>query len=450
MISAVRDSFGVDVGRFEVVGDESYRSRFAVTDLAVELFGVLGCVVADLVCSMGLADHAANFRVNRRRALLWYDVSIRPHGWVLPPLWDELAGDYETRDGWVRLHTNLAHHRAAALKALQCGPTRGDVTAALKAARADEVETAVVEAGGVAAAMRSMADWARHPQGEAVASEPLVHWTRLRSGVAKTWGGTKERPLAGLKVLDLTRVLAGPVATRVLAGFGADVLRIDPPNWDEPNVVPDVTLGKRCARLDLRLPEDREKFEVLLASADILVHGYRPGALSGLGYGREQRAALSPGLIEVCLDAYGWTGLWATRRGFDSLVQMSCGIADAGRAWAGGDKPVPLPVQALDHATGYLMAIAVMRLLRDAAGGQSGGMARFSLARTAELLKALPVDGQIGSAPEPCDEDFAKVPEQTVWGPCGRLRPALEISGTPMAWARPACALGSHPPRWSD
>lgn len=160
------------------------------------------------------------------------------------------------------------------------------------------------------------------------------------------------RPLAGIKVLDFTRVLAGPVATRFLAGLGADVLRIDPPEWDEPGVVPDVILGKRCARLDLHTAEDRRVFEALLARADIVVHGYRPGAMARLGYDEGERRTINPGLVDVSLCAYGWTGPWAGRRGFDSLVQMSIGIAEAGMRWQQAERPVPLPVQALDHATG--------------------------------------------------------------------------------------------------
>ena len=178
--------------------------------------------------------------------------------------------------------------------------------------------------------MRTSEEWVAHPQGLAVAQEPLINWFSSRKTKPKSWAATPKRPLNGLKVLDLTRVLAGPVATRTLAGFGAQVLRIDPPEWEEPNVIPDVTLGKRCTRLDLTHPKDRATFEALLSEADILVHGYRNGALEGLGYGLTERQSLNPNLIEASLNAYGWTGPWATRRGFDSLVQMACGIAEAG------------------------------------------------------------------------------------------------------------------------
>lgn len=148
-----------------------------------------------------------------------------------------------------------------------------------------------------------------------MAAEPLVWHEEFPGSSLPDWPLDRERPLAGIRVLDLTRVLAGPIATRFLAGFGAEVLRIDPPDWNEPGVVPEVTLGKRCARLDLQQTADRERFRRLLASADVLVHGYRADALERLGFGADVRRALNPGLVDVSLNAYGWSGPWQTRRG---------------------------------------------------------------------------------------------------------------------------------------
>jgi hypothetical protein len=249
------------------------------------------------------------------------------------------------------------------------------------------------------------------------------------------------QPLAGIKVLDLTRVLAGPIASRFLAGLGADVLRIDPPNWNEPGVVPEVTLGKRCARLDLHDANDRAVFDSLLKDADILLHGYRADALERLGYGAAERQRLAPGLIDVCLNAYGWSGPWQNRRGFDSLVQMSSGIAEAGMRWKTADKPTPLPVQALDHATGYLMAAAAITLL------DGGGSARLSLARTAKLLieNGPGTDEALRAEDE---NDQGLLIEQTPWGPAHRLHVPLKITGTPLQWALPASELGSHLAKW--
>ena len=329
------DALGLTPDGLDLSGAEHLPSAFEVTELVASAQGAVGMALADLVASWGLGSRPAAVQVDRRLASLWCASSIRPEGWEMPPVWDAVAGDYKARDGWIRLHTNAPHHREAALRVLDVAGERDAVAEAVSTWDAEALEAAVVDAGGAAAAMRSAAEWADHPQGRAVAAEPLV---AFEGEVAPTLGpatARPDRPLAGLKVLDLTRVLAGPVATRALAGFGAEVLRIDPPDFDEPTLAPDVTLGKACARLDLRDETDRAQFERLLPEADLLVHGYRPGALEGLGYGAEARAAMNPALREVTLDAYGWTGPWAMRRGFDSLVQMSCGIAHAGMAWAG-------------------------------------------------------------------------------------------------------------------
>lgn len=432
-------------GAWRQVGQGSLPSAFAVSDLAAASLGGVGEAVTALRAALG--EDKAAVTVDRRLASLWFSTSIAPEGWALPPAWDDLAGDYRAADGWIKLHTNAPHHRAAALRALACDETREGVTRAAADWQAGALEAAVVAEGGVAAEMRSVADWAAHPQGAAAVAEPLVAWGPPRDGRLRDWGGRPERPLQGLRVLDLTRILAGPVATRALAGFGAEVLRIDPPGWEEPGLVPDVTLGKRCARLDLKSPAGQARFADLLAGADVLVHGYRPDALDRLGLGEGWRAAAAPWLIEVSLDAYGWTGPWAARRGFDSLVQMSAGIAHAGMGWAGADRPTPLPVQALDHATGYLMAAAVLAALRDAVSGRGLRNARLSLARTAALLVGhrdttrAPFAAASGA-------DFSTGVEQTAWGPARRLRPALDVTGVPMWWDRPASALGSAAPDW--
>lgn len=423
-------------GDYRVVDPQAFASCFAVSDLATASIGAVGASLNSLV------GETRQMAVNQRLASLWFGTSIRPEGWDMPPIWDAVAGDYACKDGWIRLHTNLPHHRRAALGVLGVNAHRATVAEAVKGWSKAALEAKIIAKGGVAAAMRSAAEWRAHPQGQAVLAEPLITWDSPHN--RPLWQAPPARPLQGLKVLDLTRVLAGPVATRTLAGFGADVLRIDPPDWDEANVVPDITLGKRCARLDLHEANDRKLFEALLKQADVFVHGYRPGALAGLGYGYAKRRALAPDALEVSLCAYGWSGPWARRRGFDSLVQMSSGIADAGMGWAARDVPVPLPVQALDHATGYLMAAAVLRML----AGNGYSRARLSLARTAGLLMAHR-QAEIGTlAKTPQATDFEPSLEKTPWGPAHRLRPPLQIDGIPMRWPRGASDLGSAAPKW--
>lgn len=420
-------------------------SPFAVTDVASAAIATAALSVAELLHQTH--GKRVPIAIDRRLSSLWFASSLRPMGWHLPP-GDPIAGDYPTRDGWIRLHTNAPAHRAVVERVLGTTGDRVRMARAVAQWSKSELEQAVVEAGGCAAEMRSVAQWQEHPQGRAVSSEPLVHLTMLYPVEMRSWAVSATRPLQGLRVLDLTRVLAGPVASRFLAGYGADVLRIDPPDWDEPPVVPEVTLGKRCARLDLHDHDARVTFEGLLSSADVLLHGYRPGALDRLGYDAPTRRRLSPGLIDVTLDAYGWSGPWATRRGFDSLVQMSAGIADYGMKRAGADKPIPLPVQALDHATGYLMAATAIRAVTARLTRGNGSTARLSLARTAKLVMEHPVE--IEEAPFVPETDYDGSPqvELTDWGNARRLAPPVQIANTPLHWDFPARRLGSVQPQW--
>ncbi|GHO55925.1 hypothetical protein KSB_44000 [Ktedonobacter robiniae] len=250
-------------------------------------------------------------------------------------------------------------------------------------------------------------------------------------------------------MLDLTRILAGPVATRFLAGYGAQILRIDPLGWEEPGTVPEVVVGKRCARLDLKSSHGMITLKKLLADADILVHGYRTDALARLGLDREERQKLRPGLIDISLNAYGWSGPWQMRRGFDSLIQMSSGIAHMGMVKADKPHPLPLPGQALDHATGYLLAGAAIRGLTRRAMDGRGVEVRASLARTAALLTRYPVENGLIAQIEPeQSDDFAPVIEETAWGPAQRLRPPLMLEDCPMYWDLPSVRLGSSSAEW--
>ncbi|WP_448681334.1 CoA transferase [Pseudomonas nicosulfuronedens] len=426
----------------------SLPSAFFVTELAAASIASAGLALNEWLEPESAA--ATSLVVDRRLASFWFSTSLRAQGWTPPDLWDAIAGNYRARDGWIRLHTNAPHHRDAALRVLGSENERGPVAAAVANWSAGELELAIVKEGGCAAQMRSWDDWKLHPQGIAVAREALVlRDIQLVSAPALDIEIDRERPLAGLRVLDLTRVLAGPIATRFLAGFGAEVLRIDPPGWDEPGVVPEVTLGKHCARLDLRQPAGRERFQALLASADVLVHGYRADALDRLGFAADVRRTIAPGLVDVSLNAYGWSGPWSERRGFDSLVQMSSGIAEAGRVWRSEDKPVPLPVQALDHATGYLIAAAALRGLAERRRSGRGSRWRLSLARTAQcLLEAGTASAGLQELAPETVADLASGIELTPWGNARRLRPPLQIAGSPLYWELPASELGSAPAAW--
>ena len=428
----------------QFIGSTAMPSAYAVTDFAAAAIAAAAVSAGRLAAQLG-GTSDPDIVVDRGLAALWFASSFQPLGWTVPPAWDPLAGDHLAADGWIRLHTNAPHHRRAALTALAL-PDDADRAAVAQRVHnwdAGALEAAVVDAGGCAAMMRTEAEWAGHPQGAAVAAEPLVHRQAGSHADRAAKDAPPTRPLAGVRVLDLTRVLAGPVATRLLAALGADVLRVDPVDWNEPALEPEVTLGKRCTRLELRTDAGRNTFDELLRQADIIVHGYRPGALDALGLDVATRQAMSPGLIDISLDAYGWTGPWKQRRGFDSLVQMSCGIAAAGMIKCGANQPVPLPMQALDHATGYLLASEALRGWSERLTTGKGCTARASLARTAQLL----VDGPTGTfettVPDPAHHLAST--ETTPWGPIRRLRFAAEIVGVPVTWAHGTSTLGSEP-----
>jgi hypothetical protein len=438
------DPSGADGVTF--VGEGGLPAIFPVTDVASAAVATAALSLAELL------QHANGdpvpVTIDRRLTSIWFQSSIRPLDWTLPASWDALAGDYETRDGWIRLHTNAPHHRAAAERVLGAHSDKPSIARAVRSWAKSDLENAIVEQNGCAAEMRSVDEWERHPQGQAIAAEPLVHLDETDGTEPAGWTAPMARPLQGLRVLDLTRVLAGPVASRFLAGYGAQVLRIDPPHWQEPSIVPEITLGKRCARLDLTNASDRTTFERLLSNAHILIHGYRPGALDGLGYGSAIRRKLSPGLIEVCLDAYGWSGPWAMRRGFDSLVQMSSGIADAGMRRNRAGRPLPLPVQALDHATGYMMAAAAISGFARRLAHAKGREARLSLARTAKLLVDQGTHEEDRPLASETDADRSPNIEGTAWGRAQRIASPIHIEGVAMRWDCPAGELGTADAQW--
>jgi hypothetical protein len=424
-------------------------SVYDVTGFAAAAVGAAARAVALLV-EEAAGGGPVPVTVDRRAASAAFlcERLFTPEGWVLPPVWDPLAGDYRTADGWIRLHTNYSYHRAAVERVLAPAQTRDEVAAAVARWRRVDLESAVVAAGGPAAALTGAEAWKASSPGAAVTAAPAIRVTaRPGAGVGRT-GFDPQRPLAGIRVLDLTRVIAGPVATRFLAAYGADVLRVDPPGFQEvPALLPEMTAGKRCAALNLREPADRAVFEQLVGQADVLVCGLRNGALDALGYSAEALYPLNPGLIDARLNAYGWSGPWAGRRGFDSLVQMSCGIAAAGAEAAGQDEPLPLPAQALDHGTGFLVAAAIVNALRRRMStGESCSIAA-SLAGTATLLMHAAVPAGLTTAPVHWTNSDTHAVE-TAWGPGRSVPLPARIDGIPAELPVAAGPVGRHPASW--
>jgi crotonobetainyl-CoA:carnitine CoA-transferase CaiB-like acyl-CoA transferase len=361
-----------------------------------------------------------------------------------PAMWADLSGDYRTADGWVRLHANYPAHREAIVRALGVPDDRERVAAAVGDRAALDVEDAVVAAGGAAAALRPPGEWAAHPQGRAVAALPLVEWERIGDSPASPLP-VAERPLEGVRVLDLTRVIAGPVAGRTLAAYGADVLRVGAAHLAlVAALVVDTGFGKRFCHLDLRTDPGRDALRDLVSAADVVVQAYRPGALEALGFGARECAALRPGLVYVSISAWGQAGPWRQRRGFDSLVQLATGLA-----W-GESAPVALPSQVLDHGTGWLAAMAAMEGLRRRHTVGGSWHARLSLARTARWLDGLgrsPADPPAGAATYP--DDLVSTLDSD-FGVLDFVRPPGELDGYAPRWVTPPRRPGADAPTWAD
>jgi crotonobetainyl-CoA:carnitine CoA-transferase CaiB-like acyl-CoA transferase len=376
---------------------------------------------------------------------------LRVDGKGSPMAWDAIAGIYKTRDQrFVRLHTNFPHHRDAVCKVLNCEPERDEVQAALMQWDAESFETAAYAGGCVVAMMRSHDEWSATPHARALAALPTISIEKIGEAAPKPWPAG-DRPLAGVRVLDLSRVIAGPVAGRTLAVHGADVLLISGPDLPAiPWLTIDTGRGKLTSFVELKREQGRNTLRDLLASADIFSQGYRPQALASLGFSPQDAARISPGIVYVSLSAYGHAGPWAERRGFDSLVQTSTGFNHAEGEAAGVDGPKELPAQMLDHATGYLMAFGAM--MAKARQSREGGSwhVRVSLAQTGRWLWNLgrvsdgfKTEDLKGETIKPFSEDIP-----SGFGPLRSIRHSAALSQTPAFWARPAMPLGSHPPQW--
>ena len=376
---------------------------------------------------------------------------LRVDGKPPPPAWDAIAGIYKTRDQrFVRLHTNFRHHRDAVCKVLNCKPERDEVQAALMQWDGEAFETAAYAGGCVVALMRSHDEWSDLPHAKALAALPLISIEKIGDAAPKPWPAG-DRPLEGVRVLDLSRVIAGPVAGRTLAVHGADVLLVSGPDLPAiPWLTIDTGRGKLASFVELKSEQGRGVLRDLLAGADIFSQGYRPRALASLGFSAEDAARISPGIVYVSLSAYGQAGPWAERRGFDSLVQTATGFNHAEGLAAGVDGPKELPAQMLDHATGYLMAFgAMMARARQSREGGSWHV-RVSLAQTGRWLWNL---GRVadGFKTEDLKADTVRLFVEEVpsgFGPLLSVSHSAVLSKTPAFWARPAMPLGSHPPQW--
>lgn len=431
-------------------GDPVYPSSFAVATAAQSSIAA----AALAACELGHARGTPRQRV----AVDAVHASVECLGWFsvdgqVPELWDKFSGLYRTRDGWVRIHANFAHHRAGALRLLGLDPAtaeRRDAEAALRGWEAQAFEDAAAQAGLVTTRLRSFAEWDATAAGRAVAAQPLFTFTRIGDAPPLPLPPLRDdqRPLEGVRVLDLTRILAGPVGGRALAAYGADVMLVNAPHLPNIEAIADTSRGKRSALVDLRTEAGRADMDRLVEGAHVFVQGYRPGALQALGQGPGALAARRPGIVCVSLSAYGSQGPWSGRRGFDSLVQTATGF-NVAEAEAAGDasRPRTLPMQILDQASGYLIAFgAAAALWRQQREGGSWHV-QVSLAQTGHWLRQL---GRVAgglSAQAPALAPFLETTD-SAWGRLCAVRHSAQLGRTPAAWTRPSVRPGDSPARW--
>jgi crotonobetainyl-CoA:carnitine CoA-transferase CaiB-like acyl-CoA transferase len=361
-------------------------------------------------------------------------------------------GIYRTRDGrWIYFQRLFPHHGERLLSILQCSEDEDAIAQAVAGWDGLALEEAVVAAAASCGMVRSSAEWEAHPQAKALAELPLLEIVRIGDSAPEGLPCDVSRPLEGLRVLDLTRVLAGPTCARTLAEHGADVLRIGTLKWpDNEAMMRDTGFGKRSAALDLGKREDADVLRGLLRGADVFSQGYRPGSLASLGFGPDEVAALRPGIVYVSISAFGHTGPWQGRRGFDSVVQSVSGIA---QEHAGADgRPRFAPANPLDYMTGYLAAAGALAALRRRARDGGSYLVRVSLAQTGRWLASLPRVDAAQGAPDLPAERLAELMEVTET-PFGRLRhlaPVVRMSETPPRWVLPSVPLDHDAPEWRN
>ncbi|MFT4190083.1 MAG: CoA transferase [Comamonas sp.] len=429
--------------------DPVFPSSFAVGTAAQTSIAAAALAACELACARGAERQRVAVELAHAAAECtgWFTLDGRE-----PQLWDAYAGLYRCADGHVRLHTNFRHHRDGALRLLGLDPasaTRADAQRALLGWKALDFEQASAERGLVATARRSFAEWDATPQGQAVAAQPLLTITRIGDAPPRPLPALAAgaRPLDGLRVLDLTRILAGPVGGRALAALGADVMLVNSPHLPNIAAIAETSRGKRSAHVDLRTEAGRQTLWRLVEDAHVFSQGYRPGGLAALGYAPEALAARRPGLVVVSLTAYGPQGPWASRRGFDSLVQTAMGFNQAEGEAAGDGEPRALPMQILDQASGYLMAYgAAAALWRQQREGGSWHV-QVSLAQTGHWLRGL---GRIAGGLNATAPDLAPwlVSEPSGFGLLRAVRPSMQLSATPAGYARPSVPPGADAPCW--
>lgn len=453
--SALWESAGLDASaleRLQLSGD---------SPLLASSFHVGVAAQGTIACAALAATEVDRVRTTRAQtaSVAMHDAERECTGYfaldgIVPEAWAPLSGLYPCRDGFVRIHANFDHHRDGALALLGIkrqpeGVTKQDVIDALAAWDAVTFESEAASHGLVVSAVRSFEAWDKTPQAAAIAGLPVFSIERIGDAPPNrpSTSSASQKPLAGIRVADLTRILAGPVCGRTLAAYGADVMLVNAPQLPNIDNIADTSRGKLSAHVDLTTKTGREALTTLVAGSQVFVEGYRPGGLAQLGFGPAALAAIRPGIVCVSLSAYGHEGPWANRRGFDSLVQTATGFNHAEAVAFGDNKPKAMPVQILDYASGFLMAFAAQAaLLRQ---WQEGGSwhARVSLAQTAHWIRGL---GRVDARRETQRLGLRSLAQDypSGFGKLTALPHAALLSSSDTGWERRSEPPGTHPPGW--
>ncbi len=436
--------------------DPMLPTPYRIGETAAATQAAVGLAAADLWALKGGAEQTVTVNARHATAALRSGKYLGLDGKPVPTDAHPLMGIYPARDGeWCYLHCNFPNHRAAALEVLGAAEDYDAVARAVARWDARELERAIIGAKGAGGRVRTHAEWAEHPQGQAVASLPLMEIVQIGEAPPEPLP-PGPRPLSGVRALDLTRVLAGPTCARTLAEHGADVLKINGPHLPSIGYQEyDTSHGKLAAYLDLRDPGNVESLKALIRSADVFSQGYRPGTLAARGLSPEALAAIRPGIVCVSLSAFGHVGPWADRRGFDTVVQSVSGIAHRQGEIFPEPRPGPkfYPVSAIDYLTGNLMAFgALVALARRARDGGSW-LVRISLAQVGHWLVS---QGQLPPAAledvpgefETDELESWSVTSKTPMGDLRHLGPVVQLPETPPRWDRPSVPLGYHAAQW--
>ncbi len=447
-------------GEVEIIGnyDPILPTPFRITETGTATLAAVGLAVSDLWELRTGRRQGISIDTRRATASLRSGNYLKLNGAVVSNARNVVMGMYPAKNGrWSYVHANFPNHRAAALKVLGVPEDAEAVRKAVAKWDALELEEAIIAAKGAGGMVRSIEEWKKHPQGIAVASLPLMEIVKI--GDSKPEPLPKgDRPLSGIRVLDLTRVIAGPTCARTLAEHGADVLKISGahlPSLGRQEY--DTGHGKLSAHLDLREEKDKEILRGLVRTAHVFSQGYRPGTIGGRGFSPEALAQMRPGIVAVSLCAFSHAGPWSARRGFDTVIQSVSGITNRQGEVFPVDGPGPqfYPVSAIDFLTGYLMAFGTMVALARRTREGGSWLVRISLAQVGRWLVEqgqVPESGLKNVEQEftPAEIERWSLTSDTPDGKLQHLGPVVQFSETPARWARPTVPLGHHQPVWPN